>query len=857
MSTYSLVHLPAPYDGATVDLTAQVNGIQLATDTGLDEINSLKVELRDPGTISHYDRFRLFMRDDSGNEFVRWYEYAPGDQSMTVSESAGFGRVVVLTLLGLEYHLDKIHYVANHIGRTGAYVASDIVAAYNESRGSDQPELTVNSNALPTWINNNFPYGETPVPCRDRLNDLAKSFAAPPSIGGTLDFYTMEYDSTGPQDLELTVRSLGARDAGTITAGALAGGEDDRMTSFAPPQATRIVGVFGRDSGSLPPGYAEYAGRELRYQYLPPWDATAAYPAGAEVRADRANFGPVHVCIAANTGVPVTNAAFWRRETYAEYLGHIQYSPWTDDKATLWASCGFDPGDDTDWGKSMPDFNAVVRTDDFFRTTVDHAGSAADIPSELGAPYRGFKLLNLAAGTIQMHDGESFATLYDAAHLTEGAVVIDENTGDAWVRGASGFARDHSASGRDCMHPYDSIQNVQGVIPNTAGMATNQNSAIEITYEVPAGAIGYLDRIDQIGRDIANAVDDYIEAVFPVTEGGSTEYVKKRFEINRDFYKAGCSLRLKFPFPSSTYGGITEPVGGLYGGGTGNEPATVDIANSTLAGDGARGFNHARAADLGRISAVAFFIRVNQTVIGSGAQITEANMQMRCALRDLRDNVMVQDFTISFNNKWEGVQLPVSGFKPYNALAPKQYPLDYIIAPQAIEQIDSFEWWNVKDITITLLTGYDGEGRYDIYGAPSEFVTEGLSNVFSRPAEDFVSALAGRRIRIAVDAVRFAKELVVVSDPSNTNNQEKIIREPEVGDHATALYYLRSEEERARHPKTDVVFDIEGNLDLHYGDSITFSNPAVGTHKLAIVRLEHSFLRDGFRTRVFGSVRFQ
>ena len=85
---------------------------------------------------------------------------------------------------------------------------------------------------------------------------------------------------------------------------------------------------------------------------------------------------------------------------------------------------------------------------------------------------------------------------------------------------------------------------------------------------------------------------------------------------NEDFYQVGAYISTRFPFPKTSYGGITEDVGDIYGGGTltgtsaKKEPATVDTQNMHMTHDGKNGFNHSSSEDFGQINAISFNMKL-------------------------------------------------------------------------------------------------------------------------------------------------------------------------------------------------------------------------------------------------------
>ena len=785
--------------GSSRDITDAVKGMPIFTSTGGDEFDSAQIELYSPNgefltqdpILQYYDHFRIEAWDRNGQKYDLEYEYAPTEQALEITESKGVGTIITLNLVTIAYHTGKINYIKPIYRESGFAVARDIGDSYNVSRGLAQPELRGHdSNGLPTHIVNNYPYGDSPVSCKDRWQELATSFGAPPEDGGVQDFFTVGFTTGGNElnKINLVMKSLGSTPANPIliTEGTLATDEDDKQTSFAPAKANRIIGIGNSQAGSLPTGFQRFQGLQLRHQFMPSWSSTVSYIRGEQVRDPTNNDVryPIYQAISSvPAGTPLTNRTFWREISYAAYLGDTQYSEWTDDKAVLYRSTGTDPEDNTVWGKSIPDFNLVIKHTDFFRVPVDFvADDPADVPAELlynGTEfYRGFRVLvrdgnQIFSGfrnVVVQYDGSIWRVKYRFTSDNVGAIVVDECTGNSYSFNGTTFVDNIQSYTRDCLHPYTSIENVQGAFP-TDGMNTNQNSAVEITYDIPSGvrwlvlaaaqlATTAPDVVRRTGLDIiagrlgfvANLIYDYISSA---TQTNTPQ--QANFEVDRNFYRAGVSFRFKFPFPSNTFGAITEDVGELYGGSTatGQEPATFDAQNSHYTHDGLRGYNNASSNDLGRGFGIGFFNKIKQTRVHTTDElITAANTQVRCFIRDTSDHVLYSDYTVPFNDVWSPQVIPFSSFKPYHALPPKELA-DHFIPPLELEQFDEFEWWNIKEIGFTMLNAYDDEGRFDTLGSQLETITGTAGALFAgRPAEDFLSALQGRTVRFAIDGLR-------------------------------------------------------------------------------------------------------
>ena len=928
------------------DITESVVGVPLVTDTGGLETNSAELVLNSPRgefltvdpVIEDFDHFRVELTDDDGNTYDREFQYMPQDGAMKIDETAATGRLITLNLLGIEAHLQRVNYLGIHRWSDPHTVARAILKDYNSNKGAGQPEVdeddaarTDGMNRLPVHTSNTYAYAETALACWDRLQQVVTSLGAPPADGGLLDFFTHSYETGGSEYNKLTFKShsLGSTpDAPVvITEGVLSSAEDDRETGKSPAEATRVIGFFERDAGTLPVDFQKFQGLVERHSNLPYWRRDVAYRRGEQVRfpLPGQNVGdprlPVFEAITDTAaGTPPNTTTAWRQISYQQFVGTVQYSPWTDDKRETWINMGADPTSSGFLQRSMPDFNRAVVLQDYFSVPVDAVATRMeDVPAQIlfpgRRPYKGLTVLVNGTGDgafagfsnqIVIHDGTRWRTKYRIESDTNNAFAVDYSGGNTYVCTGGTWSRTGYGDAAQSMHLYDSIENVQGIVPSshTDGMATNQRSAIEVTYRSLALSGDDLQRLFQQGPTAAEI--DYAD--YTGSDTIRSKYYtwvrdeEGRFRVVRGAGEAkhnAATLRLAFPFPVSTYNGIGEDVGELYGALP--DPVTIDAVNNAVTPDGNRGFNHADSEALGRLGSLDFGIKLDRRRITAGVVgnlIDEANFRIRCCLRDIWDRLVIQDFTLNFHDKWEVVSLPLSGFTPYVPVRPESSAaIRAFVPPQQVEALDLFDWHNIKDITWTDISQhYDEHGRFEPLDWRSEEVRafdvvgdavalvrtllaaflEGVEVVADAVTGDFIEIpdvdKNGTQTKLAIDAPRFSKELVVTSPPTSETggswNLEKTLRVPGISVDSQARSYVRSAEELHRFPKHDFVIDVRGRFDIRYGDSFLYKNEAVihpdlaeagspGTIKLAAYHVEHSFTDRGeLRTRIWAGRRF-
>ena len=163
-------------------------------------------------------------------------------------------------------------------------------------------------------------------------------------------------------------------------------------------------------------------------------------------------------------------------------------------------------------------------------------------------------------------------------------------------------------------------------------------------------------------------------------------------------------------------------------------------------------------------------------------------------IRD-RDNVVVQDFTIAFDDNWEEIVLPISGFKIYRARASKRWGniASNLIVPE-LEVTEIFEWKNLRLVSIQTQDAYDDEGRFDP-------LANRYGEIMQNPIEMCV--------RLSIDNLHFGKQLLAVSGTDTTRNIEpKFLERPTTTNYRQLETDVQSQEliEKFRYQ----AFDIEG-----------------------------------------------
>ena len=434
--------------------------------------------------------------------------------------------------------------------------------------------------------------------------------------------------------------------------------------------------------------------------------------------------------------------------------------------------------------------------------------------------------------------------------------------------------------GNDSFHPiiYEDneykITNVPGVLANYADHKQNSSVAIKDVDDA-TGPYSGAPWSTLNANSAVEVVYDWSPHVGLQDFFNAGVYGDRTTE---DFYQTGAWISTRFPFPKTSYNiissdPVTDDVGDIYGGGTNTddpkEPTTLDTQNMHMTHDGKNGFNHSSSEDLGQLNAISFNIKLHyqQKPYGSSSLTNlygehAANFKMRCALWDTDDNCVIQDFTIFFNDFWQGVNLPISGFQIFKARQPRYDPaLAYwFFQPKGIDVQNIFIWRNVKAISIYTLDPYDEHGRYSPSSGRFCNVTTGIG-------------IESRRITLTLDALRFTKPLLA-STGAETGDviQPDFLEKPEISNYEQLKSDAEAEKQKHLHQRVEYDVTTTGRFDVGFGDYFNladdeiipaFTNPteSAGQVKLVAKRIEYSISKPlngkgGFLRRIRGVRRF-
>ena len=856
-----------------VDITTNVITIENMTDVGTGEVNTATIQLNardgqfitiDNGTtpkINQFDRIYIKLTDKNGATFEKMYEVETLKQNKTINE----GIRLIIELMGMERHLQQVHFAKQYNYANAFYVAKDICNKYNGSKGGKQITLekqdTVNTgsdyyNGLPKWTSNNIDFGVSETYAYDGIDELVNKMGSSVSAGGSGDFYEFNFED------DLTLGS-GKYNANKMKFHAFSSGANPNQSSIPTVTATNTLPIYSTNGtledetgsvifakgakayGSMPTNSSKFRGYKEEFILIPDYVTGEVYPAGARVRyTDGKRY----------QASQETSSSWDAAEWYEIKLGDVItlagdnglsfiYSPYTSsltkstsssgsgndgsDGYKLMISSGSNPDDTTaDHGSATSSFdwhgcwdsNLVIRDEDHFRTWVDIAQVSSTLPTELqqdGGAYRGCRVLVNGTGTgdfvgfnnrVMQYDGSAWKQLYPynngtTPHADAQIAVIRDGKNHVW-NGSAWVLDDATVDkSNDCFHPATKVFSEDGI-------ATSLKSTSAVTSDYMYG-------------ENSASVWEYSFSVFDGVAGYAF--------TAPNYYQIGAWACFRLPYPTTSYqlpSGYT--VGSLY------KNATIDTNNMHLTPDANNGFNADDSEELGIMESLAFFIKFkyfyNHVSAGETLLPFTGKFKFRATLYDTSDNVVVQDFEVAFNNNWEYISLPLSGFKIYRARVTKRWAnaIANMIVPE-LEVTEVFEWKNVKMLSIQCQESYDGEGRFD---ATSGQINDILGYVFN-PAVTLTGGM-WQKTRLSIDNLHFTKQLTATSGAVGTGSTARNI-EPIFMDRPYTTNYRQlkqdalsqKEIEQFRFEAFDIETEGECPANLRFGDSFYLTDDSV------------------------------
>jgi len=814
----------------------------LDTEIGSGEVRSMRLRI-------NADR-GAFITDRNGGATPIIDQFTKIQTTITDSNSEGYqvihevdiihptqdglqGKVLPVDLLGPEFYLQKTLFADQFFFQSMFNVSSGIIDFYNTNKGALQPrviEADADSssggfNDLPVFTANDYTFNLSEITHYDGLIQVMDRGGSSVAAQGAGDFFEVGFEAGTDNFDEIKFRGFSSGNPTDQTS--IPNIKSDNVVFNPAEQEGEIQATLGNvvgtwtDSaiGTLPRQNAIFIGALEAWRLFPEHVSGATYPEDSiilvvnteDVQGDNFHYKANKDTVISPPTPPAVSNSDWDQHLFVDYLtteiNYIlgSYSFWTDAKSIQWRSNGAntagniqeDPPTSSSisvWDSNQVKIDGVLR-----QTWVDvRATDPSGIPAGFirnGNVYRGFRVLVDGMGTgdfagfdadILQWDGTQWI-IFQIPELDNLAGVDDESRTYQFVAAGGGSWVDVTTSieqANDVYHPVYDIFNTQGHNNKDNGGGGNFGQTAAVTYE------------------------------FRYTRSDSI------FGFNSPtFYRqfAGVNFRVPYPFNSNNGNSIGED----YGDSDNLLPATFEAENMGLTSSGFSGFNNEEAEDLGPFDALTFFLNHEwrYNLDASGALVLAGNFAYRCALYDIDDTVVIQDFVVSFNNLWESVSLPISGFSTYKARAAWAFG-DGVqnIFLQELEVLNSFRWRNIKKIAIHWLGPYDDQGRFQPWGQ--------IGFLFPSFIDPFIGLFVdGFNIKLSIDSFQWSHPGLSISPP-NTDRplQPEFFYEPLItnkiqNDQANLA---KLEITKFRHKEFEVT--TVGFNDLRFGDSFFLEN---------------------------------
>ncbi len=740
------------------------------------------------------------------------------------------GTVLPVDLLGQEFYLQKTLFADQFFFKSMFDVTSGIVNFYNTNKGglqarvagADADSSSGGFNDLPVFTANDYTFNLKEMTHYDGLIQTMDRGGSSVAAGGAGDFFEIAFSTNPTNAEEINFRGFSSGNPTDQTS--IPNIRSNDITINPAEQEGEIDATVGNvvgtwtDSsiGTLPRQNADFIGALEAWRLFPTHVSGALYPQDAIIlvlnttdsEGDNFHYKTNKDTTLAPPVPPTVSNADWDQHQFTDFLINEvnynlgSYTFWTDAKSSQWISNGAKtagnlqenpPTDDSVkvWDSNQVKIDGVLR-----QTWVDvRATDPLGIPTPFlrnGGVYRGFRVLVDGTGTGLFSGFDNDVIQWDGTQWivflipeNQNLVGVDEESrtyqfdGAAWNDVTTSIEQ-----ANDVYHAVFNITSTQGHNDKDNGGGGNFGQTAAVTYEF------------RYQRS-----DSFI--------GFGTPTFYRQF--------AGVNFRVPYPFNSNN----GNSIGIDYGDSDDRLPATFEAENMGLTSSGFSGFNNIESEDLGSFDALTFFIKHEwrYNIDASGALVLAGNYSYRCALYDIDDTVVIQDFVISFNNLWESVSLPVAGFKTYKARSAWAFgDVSQNIFLQQLEILNSFRWRNIKKIAIHWLGPYDDQGRFQPWGQ-RDFLFPSLIDVISGL---FVS---GFNVKLSIDSFQWSKPGLSITTP-NTDRalQPEFYYEP--------LITNKFQNDQANQAKLEITkfrhkeFEITtvGFNDLRYGDSFFLEN---------------------------------
>ena len=800
------------------------------------------------------------------------------------------GRLIVVKAFGREIYLQEHRMLGHFIPSIRVYdMIVEIIKRYNAERGSEEPEIIYDVDSdgtdwdIPQTIVDSFDWGESGTNMYQALMDCLASLSRPGPAGGQGDFYELNFADDPTDDAKIICKIFPQG----FTAGTIPIKEASNTMNFLPnlprKDANLVVVRGAPDKGRLPVNLALYKALIDNYQNFPEWQPGIPYSINTYIRWHNLVFKsalPVPKDTLPNTPL------YWTSITIQDYIGNLNYSPWTHSKEALWRNAGSNPDGSFNVDADSVGFfdgNLVVR-DTIRRDWADfriRQESDIDLDYLYGTSsdaledclYEGLRILiDPSLGTlVAPFDGnDKYDTPYANAiaqydRYGDWVVILAAEENDQCVITSTGHVweydrkydpdprnrrtgpesdvqwRDISGAylGRDCVHHPTSIERVEGLtraIPSghNGNINYNSNSGIKITYAVAAPTM-------EIDNFLVELVKLALGPIFSGTLSSAFSYLTTIASYNWGWW-----ANFAVPFPLCDKGGIGEDVGQLFGGTKDSKVPLLDAYNQNRTYDGKEGYNSDTANSLDRLTGITFYFKFSVQV-GTYLFPLTGDLPFSIIMYDAESNVVRATFNYRFLDETQRITIPFSAFQIYRARTPIGLNLSTFVANTILPELnvqEEFQFNKIKRIVIQFDDGYDSAQRYNPANLENFLKLLGAS-------------LIGQQISMSgtIDAFGFIKAPLAIAKTGTDTRiiQDEVIDYPNVSNVEQLQAVADAELDLAQHARETYNFTEPGKLDLVPGQSVYVHDPDViesaedgdNTRKLIVDRITYSTTGEG------------
>jgi len=874
-----LYHADTGYTTST-NITKDVIGLPLFSDSGSGEVNSCKLNIKapygrritstTPKSVNQFDRIGITMNDLEGNTYLRFFEF----KTILPDSNKDTGTTVEFDCSGIEYHTMMGKFSRQFWFSSAFLPAKTVGDVYNSNRGTSQPILSGHDvvydpdseigNNLPKFTNGIYDYGINPAYFYDIWLDLIDRQKISGAGGGIFDFLELGFDTPDVNSIKFRAFSSGSSPESKT-------GSPEPVTVFRSSkvnvaeaegilenQTGTISYVVGDSkSGSLQKGREIYNSGIFQFKFRPEWNGTIRYVIDAKVK----YLGQHYKSLVDNnfnntppgpTSCVADEDSFWTQIDMSDEFGDsAQYSEWTDDKVALILNGIAKPdavtvlsGEYTSTGAAFFDGNVIINANGFFRTLVDdHAIGTGGVPSQglttkysyaggFGFP-RGYSFLNEGTGLFGVGDKDVNGLLFEDSVVSvqnnpnpddEGLLFIVKYKLDSTVdKMQIGVLREGKMFEWD-----DGTTTLNDITDSDLGSdCFHQFSTMKnvTSFDPKPSEIdcAKFPDVTKDGTPFEKNIKSAIEIVYDFNS-----VIDDRLADKEAYQRHGAWFNIRFPYPVSTFNDIVEGVGDIYGGGKNslvdgvNEPATLDISNMGYTPDGKLGYNQEDSDRLFKLTTfsgvLGLKIEVRDPITGT-LGVLDGTAQIRILMGDTDDNVWSFDYEL---HDTDGTLIPfdtpISAYQVIRNNKPRYFKLNGLVDLINPKEIDNNNILESRNIKWIVIQHQD---QYDDFGryAP-EGNLEDLSNT-SLPA------WLGGRITLTIDDLHFKKSLVVNSGVDTSKNLEPdMIQRQDImlRDQAEEVADSQLQIEQFPHKEFNITTTGREIFNIRFGDSFYLKN---------------------------------